>query len=292
MTVLTFSTPTCSYIHADKAFSPPTTALKETTLVKVTSVYTKPWGQLSVFTFPNLPAAVNSPSFMKHFLPRIILCWFSLQVMAVLPFLLCWTPLHVLSFNMPAHSRVQSCPFVFSVYTSWVFSFSSRASHTVHVLGSSNVHLSPDLFPELHTHMSGPPFYISTWISNSISNCGPHQFLHLAHHSSLSIFPLSIRHHHPSFSSGQNSKGQLQFLFSPIHVRHLQVLTSLSSKSIFSLPSLPPTCSSHRHLLPGLLYLATDWTFLVSLLCLCPPMSGPCVPLLTSSLPVPSVLIF
>lgn len=111
---------------------------------------------------------------------------FSLQVMAVLPFLLCWTPLHVLSFNMPAHSRVQSCPFFFSAYTSWVFSFSSRASHTVHVLGSSNVHLSPDLFSELHTHMSGPPFYISTWISNSISNCGPHQFLHLAH---LSVFP-------------------------------------------------------------------------------------------------------
>lgn len=71
MTVFTFSTPTCSYIHAEKAFSPPTTALKETTLVKVTSIYTKPWGQLSVFTFPNLPAAVNSPSFMKHFLPRI-----------------------------------------------------------------------------------------------------------------------------------------------------------------------------------------------------------------------------
>lgn len=68
MTVFTFSTPTCSYIHADQAFSPPTTALKETTLVKVTSIYTKPWGQLSVFTFPNLPAAVNSPSFMKHLL--------------------------------------------------------------------------------------------------------------------------------------------------------------------------------------------------------------------------------
>lgn len=152
MTVFTFSTPTCSYIHADKAFSPPTTALKET-LVKVTSIYTKPWGQLSVFTFPNLPAAVNSPSFMKHFLPRIILCWFSLHIMAVLPILLCWTPLHVLSFNMLARCRVQSCAFVFSVYTSWVFSFSSRASHTIHVLGSSNVHLSPDLFPELHTHV-------------------------------------------------------------------------------------------------------------------------------------------
>lgn len=117
----------------------------------------------------------------------------------------------------------------------------------------------------------GSPFHVGTWSSHCTS--------YLRSFTSPTTKRSSLRpSHHPSLSSGPNSKG-VRFSLSCPYPGHLQVPWSPPSKpSSHQLQCKPWSWLPRIKPLTG-----PSWC----LFCLCPPTSAPC-PLPNSSLPVPS----